>query len=139
MERSQFKDAWSAGALYETYVGRWSRLVARELLEWLSIPELTKLSIRARQAPYQPTTGNHYDPGQVFAIDILSIAECVPKPRAEVDVATRRELRDWPYGARPRTAHTRAIKGIDPSLAIGRFERIRSRSASRRSSLSDMA
>jgi hypothetical protein len=38
MERPQFKDAWSAGAQYEPYVGRWSRLVARELLEWLSIP-----------------------------------------------------------------------------------------------------
>lgn len=42
-------------------------------------------------------------------------------------------------GARPRTAQARAIKGIDPSLAIGRFERIRSRSAPRRSSLRDMA
>jgi SAM-dependent methyltransferase len=38
MQPSLFKDAWSAGALYEPYVGRWSRLVARELLEWLSIP-----------------------------------------------------------------------------------------------------
>jgi SAM-dependent methyltransferase len=38
MKPSQFKDAWAAGALYEPYVGRWSRLVARELLEWLSIP-----------------------------------------------------------------------------------------------------
>jgi 2-polyprenyl-3-methyl-5-hydroxy-6-metoxy-1,4-benzoquinol methylase len=38
MEPSQRKDVWSAGALYEPYVGRWSRLVARELLKWLSIP-----------------------------------------------------------------------------------------------------
>ena len=37
MQPSLFKDAWSAGALYEPYVGRWSRPVARELLEWLSI------------------------------------------------------------------------------------------------------
>ena len=37
MQPALFKDAWSAGALYEPYVGRWSRLVARELLEWLSI------------------------------------------------------------------------------------------------------
>jgi hypothetical protein len=57
---------------------------------------------------------------------------------AEVDMAKRRELRDWPYAARPRTAHARAIRGIDPPLANGRFERIRSRSAPRRSSLSDM-
>jgi len=38
MEPSQCKDVWSAGAQYEPYVGRWSRLVARELLKWLSIP-----------------------------------------------------------------------------------------------------
>src|ERR1700732_3268688 len=38
MQPALFKDAWSAGALYEPYVGRWSRLVARELLKWLSIP-----------------------------------------------------------------------------------------------------
>jgi SAM-dependent methyltransferase len=31
------KDVWAAGALYEPYVGRWSRLVARELLAWLQM------------------------------------------------------------------------------------------------------
>jgi SAM-dependent methyltransferase len=30
---------WAAGDLYEPYVGRWSRLVARELLKWLAVPE----------------------------------------------------------------------------------------------------
>src|SRR6266436_710454 len=38
MEPSPSKDVWDAGVLYEPYVGRWSRLVARELLKWLSIP-----------------------------------------------------------------------------------------------------
>lgn len=32
------KDNWANGNLYEGYVGRWSRLVAREFLKWLSIP-----------------------------------------------------------------------------------------------------
>ena len=35
MER---KDVWAAGDLYEPYVGRWSRLVARDFLAWLSVP-----------------------------------------------------------------------------------------------------
>jgi SAM-dependent methyltransferase len=35
MER---KDVWAAGDLYEPYVGRWSRLVAREFVSWLSVP-----------------------------------------------------------------------------------------------------
>ena len=29
------KDVWAAGKLYEPYVGRWSRLIAKELLRWL--------------------------------------------------------------------------------------------------------
>lgn len=32
------KDNWASGDLYEGYMGRWSRLVAREFLNWLAIP-----------------------------------------------------------------------------------------------------
>lgn len=32
------KDTWASGDDYEQYVGRWSRLVAREFLKWLAIP-----------------------------------------------------------------------------------------------------
>lgn len=31
-------DIWAAGNLYEPYVGRWSRRVAREFLAWLQVP-----------------------------------------------------------------------------------------------------
>ncbi len=31
-------DVWAAGDLYEPYVGRWSRRVAREFLAWLAVP-----------------------------------------------------------------------------------------------------
>lgn len=31
-------DAWAVGEAYEPYVGRWSRLVAAELLAWLAVP-----------------------------------------------------------------------------------------------------
>ena len=36
--QSGHKDVWAAGNLYELYVGRWSRLVAREFLTWLAAP-----------------------------------------------------------------------------------------------------
>lgn len=29
---------WSSGAAYDGYVGRWSRLVAREFIDWLNVP-----------------------------------------------------------------------------------------------------
>jgi SAM-dependent methyltransferase len=31
-------DVWASGTAYEPYMGRWSRLVAREFLKWLAIP-----------------------------------------------------------------------------------------------------
>ncbi|WP_242355230.1 MULTISPECIES: class I SAM-dependent methyltransferase [Anaeromyxobacter] len=31
-------DVWAVGAAYEAYVGRWSRLVAREFVGWLRVP-----------------------------------------------------------------------------------------------------
>jgi SAM-dependent methyltransferase len=33
------KDLWESGDSYEPYVGRWSRLVAREFIPWLAVPE----------------------------------------------------------------------------------------------------
>jgi ubiquinone/menaquinone biosynthesis C-methylase UbiE len=38
MSESQSSSVWGSGAAYEPYVGRWSRLVAREFLKWLAIP-----------------------------------------------------------------------------------------------------
>jgi 2-polyprenyl-3-methyl-5-hydroxy-6-metoxy-1,4-benzoquinol methylase len=38
LEPHQRKDVWAAGDLYEPYVGRWSRLAARQFLEWLAVP-----------------------------------------------------------------------------------------------------
>jgi SAM-dependent methyltransferase len=38
MEQAQSKEVWASGAAYEPYVGRWSRLVAREFLAWLAVP-----------------------------------------------------------------------------------------------------
>lgn len=32
------QDTWASGDAYEPYVGRWSRLVAREFLRWLAVP-----------------------------------------------------------------------------------------------------
>jgi hypothetical protein len=35
---SERKDVWASGDAYEPYLGRWSRLVAREFLNWLDVP-----------------------------------------------------------------------------------------------------
>lgn len=35
---TQTSDAWDTGSTYESYMGRWSRPVARQFLSWLSLP-----------------------------------------------------------------------------------------------------
>ena len=32
------RDVWAVGEAYEAYVGRWSRLVARDFIDWLALP-----------------------------------------------------------------------------------------------------
>lgn len=39
MSMSSRESIWASGSAYEPYVGRWSRLVAREFLNWLEVPE----------------------------------------------------------------------------------------------------
>ncbi|MDE3091891.1 MAG: class I SAM-dependent methyltransferase [Chloroflexota bacterium] len=38
METTDANSIWSSAAAYESYVGRWSRLVAREFVQWLAVP-----------------------------------------------------------------------------------------------------
>lgn len=38
MSASAEKNVWAGGAAYEPYVGRWSRVVAREFVDWLRVP-----------------------------------------------------------------------------------------------------
>ncbi|MBX9844419.1 MAG: methyltransferase domain-containing protein [Xanthobacteraceae bacterium] len=35
---SERKDVWASGDAYEPYVGRWSRIVARDFVDWLAVP-----------------------------------------------------------------------------------------------------
>ena len=39
---AQHKEVWGSGLAYEPYVGRWSRVVAREFLHWLNVPAHSK-------------------------------------------------------------------------------------------------
>ena len=40
------KDVWASGDAYEPYVGRWSRLVAREFVAWLGLNTKQRLARR---------------------------------------------------------------------------------------------
>ena len=42
MDNAHSDDSWNKGDPYERYVGRWSRLVATDFLDWLRLPPALK-------------------------------------------------------------------------------------------------
>jgi SAM-dependent methyltransferase len=64
------KDRWSSGDLYEPYVGRWSRLVAREFLAWLDVPAgLDRLDVGCGTGALTAAVADRCAPGRLAGID----------------------------------------------------------------------
>ena len=63
-------DVWGSGAAYEPYVGRWSRLVAREFLDWLAQPpERRWLDIGCGTGALSASILAHAAPRELVGID----------------------------------------------------------------------
>ena len=70
MNQSQPKDTWASGAAYEPYVGRWSRLIAREFLAWLAVPPGSRwLDIGCGTGALSQAILDLASPGEVKGID----------------------------------------------------------------------
>jgi SAM-dependent methyltransferase len=69
-ERSVPQDVWAVGAAYDAYVGRWSRLVARELLRWIGVPRGRRwLDVGCGAGALTGAILEHADPREVAGID----------------------------------------------------------------------
>lgn len=63
-------ETWAEGASYERYVGRWSRLAARELLAWLEPPRGRRwLDVGCGTGALAEAILAHASPAQVVGID----------------------------------------------------------------------
>ena len=64
------KDVWDSGHSYESYVGRWSRLVAREFLSWARAPrQASWLDIGCGTGAVSQTILATCDPVRVVGLD----------------------------------------------------------------------
>src|SRR3990172_6347908 len=85
------KSVWANGAAYESYVARWSRLVARRFIEWLAIPPAARwLDLGCGTGALTETILRQANPAQVEGIDpsegYLALArEQVRDPKARFD------------------------------------------------------
>jgi len=102
------KERWASGDLYEPYVGRWSRPVARELLGWLGKPTgLAWLDVGCGTGALVGAIAEHCAPKRLVGID----------PSAGFLELARRRLAD-------RTAELRQAGAQDLPFAAGEFDRV---------------
>lgn len=98
MSISTEKSVWATGTAYEPYVGRWSRLVARDFVEWLAIPPSARwLDVGCGTGALTETIVRHANPLYVDGIDpsegYLSLArEQVRDPRVRFNIGDARQL-----------------------------------------------
>lgn len=108
MGDSRVKDVWQAGGIYESYVGRWSRPVAREFVQWLAVAESKDwIDIGCGTGALTQTLLNYAMPRSVLGLDPspdfidyakthvaegparfeVADAQALPVPNASVDAA----------------------------------------------------
>lgn len=94
----QRRDVWASGDAYEPYVGRWSRLVAREFLDWLQLPPGKRwLDIGCGTGAVSAAVLGRANPRSVLGIDpsegfIAYAQRAVADPRATFRVADAQRL-----------------------------------------------
>jgi SAM-dependent methyltransferase len=92
------KETWDSGAAYESYVGRWSRLVAHEFLSWLSVPAGSRwLDVGCGTGALSQTILERAAPGHVTSIDrsadqVAYARERVSDERAQFEVGDAQSL-----------------------------------------------
>lgn len=124
------KDVWAAGKLYEPYVGRWSRLVAKEFLAWLEVPaQRDWLDVGCGTGALTETIIRMAEPRSVKGIDasdgfIQHAKAHVADPRATFETADAQSL---PLDSGSRDA---AVSGLvlnfvpQPERAVAEMARV---------------
>ena len=92
------KETWASGVAYEPYVGRWSRPVAREFLNWLNVSAKSRwLDIGCGTGALSQTVLDSTAPGTVKGIDrsegyVALAREQIRDERAQFEVGDAQAL-----------------------------------------------
>ena len=95
-------DTWDSGDAYEPYVGRWSRLVAREFLGWLAVPPGGRwLDVGCGTGALAETILALAAPGEVVGIDpspayVAFARDRLNDPRVRFEAGDARALQAVP-------------------------------------------
>jgi SAM-dependent methyltransferase len=123
-------DTWATGAAYEPYVGRWSRLVAKEFLSWLAVPPGKRwLDIGCGTGALSGMILAMATPAQVDAMDrsegyVAYAREHVKDPRVRFEVADAQALPS------PPDSYDAIVSGLmlnfvpDPARAVAEMARV---------------
>jgi len=124
------KDVWASGAAYEPYVGRWSRLVAKEFLSWLAVePGRRWLDVGCGTGALTSTILALASPGRVDGVDrsegyVAYARAQVPDPRVRFHVADAGAL------PAPDVAYDAVVSGLvlnfvpEPACAAREMARV---------------
>ena len=110
--QNQSREIWGSGDSYEPYVGRWSRLVAREFIRWLTIPANSQwLDVGCGTGALSQTILELANPKKVKGIDrsegyVEFLLSHVSDPRVEFEVGNAQTL---PFG---RETFDVAVSGL---------------------------
>ncbi len=91
-------DSWSAGQSYEHYMGRWSRMVAKEFLSWLDPKKSADwLEIGCGTGALTSEILQDYEPNSILATDasadfVNHTRETIKDPKASFKTATAQDL-----------------------------------------------
>jgi SAM-dependent methyltransferase len=123
-------DPWAIGAAYEPYVGRWSRLVAKEFLSWLAVTTGKRwLDVGCGTGALSGTILAMASPAQVDGVDrsegfAAYAREHVKDPRVRFEVADAQALPS------PAESYDAVVSGLmlnfvpDPARAVAEMARV---------------